>query len=91
MNVDDEYDAERIVLRVYGRQRNYFEALPLHPSQKIISRGKEFSEYEFNLKPEYEFRHAILALSHDAEVLAPQWFRDEIRWEAEEILKRYSK
>lgn len=89
VNLDDEYDCERIVVRIYGRQRLYFEALPLHNSQKRIAKTREYSDYEFFVRPEYEFRHAILALSYDAEVLSPQWFRDEIRWEAEEILKRY--
>ena len=89
VNLDDEYDCERIVVRIYGRQRLYFEALPLHSSQKRITRTREYSDYEFFVRPEYEFRHAILALSYDAEVLSPQWFRDEIRWEAEKILKRY--
>lgn len=89
VNLDEEYDSERIVVRIYGKQRLYFEALPLHFSQKRIARTREYSDYEFFVRPEYEFRHAILALSYDAEVLSPQWFREEIRWEAEKILKRY--
>lgn len=90
VNMDDDYDCEPIVLRVYGQQRDYIETLPLHKTQRLQCRTKEYSDYEFKLRPEYEFQHRILQLGFDAEVLSPQWLRDEIKWQAEEILKRYS-
>ncbi|MDE5902755.1 MAG: WYL domain-containing protein, partial [Muribaculaceae bacterium] len=38
---------------------------------------------------EYGFQRTILSLGSDAEILSPQWLREEIKWLAEEILKRY--
>ena len=90
VNLDEDYDCETVKIRVYGHQRHYIESLPIHKSQKLLKRGKEYSEYSFRLRPEYEFQHEILKMGFNAEVLSPQWLRDEIRQEAEEILKRYS-
>lgn len=87
--VDSDLDVEDVIVRVYGKQRNYFEGTPLHHSQKIIERKAEYTDYGFRLRPEYEFQHEILRLGPDAEVLSPQWLRDDMKWYAEESLKRY--
>ena len=89
VNVDNDYDCEKVILRVYGSQCVYVETLPIHKSQRLVNRAKDYTDYEFNLRPEYEFQHAILALGAAAEVLSPRWLRDEIKWIAEEIVKRY--
>ena len=89
VNLEDDYECEDVKLRVYGHQRHYFESLPLHKTQKLLKREKEYSEYSFKLRPEYEFQHEILKMGYNAEVLSPQWLRDEIRYQAEEILKFY--
>lgn len=90
INVDEEYDCEKIVLRVYGSQRAYIESLPLHKSQLLIAQTNDYSDYELTIRPEYEFRQAILALGPNAEILSPQWLREEIQWLAEGILKKYA-
>ncbi|MCM1503949.1 MAG: WYL domain-containing protein [Muribaculum sp.] len=88
--VDPDLDVEDVTVRVYGKQRNYFEGTPLHHSQKRINRTDEYSDYLFHLRPEYEFIHEILRLGEDAEVLSPQWVRDELRWHVTQSLKRYA-
>ena len=89
VNIDDDYDCETVVLRVYGKQRAYIDSLPMHFSQRIKDTNKDFSDYEFTIRPEYEFQRAILSLGPDAEILSPQWLREEIKWLGSEILKRY--
>lgn len=88
--LDDEYDCERVVVRMYGRQAQYLALLPLHKSQREIGRGKDYIDFEFHLRPEWEFVHEILRLGYEAEILSPQWLREEIRWQAEQIANRYS-
>lgn len=90
VNLEEDYECENVKIRVYGHQRHYIESLPLHKSQKLLKREKEYSEYSFKLRPEYEFQHEILKMGFNAEVLSPQWLRDEIKWQTEEILKLYS-
>lgn len=90
INLDDDFDCEKVVLRVYGNQRTYIETLPLHPSQRIKKTGEDFTDYEYNLRPEYQFQHEILRLGRTAEILAPAWLRDEVHWLATEIAARYA-
>ncbi len=90
VNLDDDYDAEEIIVRVYGKQRQYFESVPLHTSQNPIAHTQDYSDYQFHLRPEYEFQHEILRLGDDAEILSPDWLRDEIRDYAQAMLQRYS-
>ena len=90
INLDDEFDCEEVIIRIYGRQRAYLESLPIHKSQKIIFRGKEYSDYSLKVRPEYEFHRAILGMGEDAEVISPVWVRKNMRRIATEILARYS-
>lgn len=90
INVDDDFDCEKVVVRIYGKQRAYVDALPIHKSQKIINHTREYSDYQFTLRPEYEFQHEILRLGASAEVLSPLWLREEFSWIAGEMSKRYA-
>lgn len=87
--LDDEYDCERVVLRLYNKQAQYVSLLPLHKSQRVVARGKGYIDFEYELRPEWEFVHEVLRLGYECEVLSPQWLREEIKWQAEEIAKRY--
>lgn len=91
INVDDDYDIEEIKVRVYGRQRAYFESLPLHITQRIVESNIDYTDYIINVRPEYEFQHEMLRLGPDAEILSPQWLRDEMAWLNKEALKRYKR
>ena len=91
VNLEDDYECEDVKIRVYGHQRNYIESLPLHRSQRLLKREKDYSDYSFKLRPEYEFQHEILKMGFNAEVLSPQWLREDIKGQAEEILKLYQK
>ena len=90
VNIDDDFDCETVVVRVYGKHRAYIDSLPLHFSQRVKDKTADFNDYEFTIRPEYEFQRAILSLGSEAEILSPQWLREEIKWLAEEILKRYN-
>lgn len=91
VNLENDYECEDVTIRVFGHQRHYIETLPLHKSQRLVKREKEYSEYSLRLRPEYEFQHEILKMGFNAEVLSPQWLRDEMKWHAEEMLKLYSR
>lgn len=90
INLDDDFDCEKVVLRVYGKQRAYIETLSLHPSQRVMKTGEDFTDYEYNLRPECQFQHEILRLGRNAEVLAPAWLRDELHWLATGVAARYA-
>ncbi|MDE6006239.1 MAG: WYL domain-containing protein [Muribaculaceae bacterium] len=63
--------AETISLKVEKEQANYFISRPLHPSQKIISRGDNFVVMEVRLCPTYDFIMEILSHGPKVEITAP--------------------
>ena len=53
-------EAERVEIRVLGKQANYVRALPLHPTQRETERTAEYSVFEYRLAPTYDFRMELL-------------------------------
>lgn len=76
--VDEDYDVERIRIKVYYNQYPYFRALPLHHSQQEIEKTTEYIVFEYSLQPTFDFLQELLAHGNDVEVLSPQWLREEM-------------
>lgn len=89
VNVDDEYDVEDVKIKVFGNARYFIENLPMHKSQKIIDRNKDYTEFQLRLRPEPHFQQTLFKYGQDIEVLSPEWLRNEMVWRAEEMLRRY--
>jgi predicted DNA-binding transcriptional regulator YafY len=87
MNTDDK--AQRIVIRANAPYMNYVRTLPLHHSQKEIKTTDQYADFEFYLKPTFDFRQELLAQGHDVEVLLPAQLREEMKEMLEKMLGRY--
>ena len=87
MNTDDK--AQRIVIRANAPYMNYVRTLPLHHSQKEIKTTDQYADFEFYLKPTFDFRQELLAQGYDVEVLLPAQFRKEMKEMLEKMLGRY--
>ena len=87
MNTDDK--AQRIVIRANAPYMNYVRTLPLHHSQKEIKTTDQYADFEFYLKPTFDFRQELLAQGHDVEVLLPAQFREEMKEMLEKMLGQY--
>ena len=87
LSTDDK--AKRIVIRAYAPYMNYVRTLPLHHSQKEIKTTAQYADFEFHLKPTFDFRQELLAQGHDVEVLRPAPFRKEMKEMLEKMLGRY--
>ncbi|WP_418510799.1 helix-turn-helix transcriptional regulator [Corallibacter sp.] len=82
---------EHIVLKVSDLHLKYLESLPLHHSQKSKPHSDHgFAIVTYDLIPNYEFIIEILKMSIETEVLEPQWFRERIKKEVEQIYKKYT-
>lgn len=90
--MEEELDTEKIRVKVYNdyHRDDYLRTLPLHKSQIIIESSPEYTIFEYRLRPTDDFLSAVLALGGDAEVLAPQWFREYVREEVHRMMKRLS-
>ena len=69
---------EMVVLKVYGKQAQFFRSLPLHHSQEEIETQKDFSIFTYRLAPDYDFRQDILSFGDKVEVLKPDGLRNNI-------------
>lgn len=69
---------EHIVLKVTTAQANYLRDLPMHKSQKETQCNEEYSIFELDLKPTFDFQQEILWNGEEMEVLEPIWLRKEI-------------
>ena len=87
----EKYKVERIRLKVtdINHRRQYIRSLPLHDSQREVERYDDYSIFELQVMPAYDFIQPILAMSNEVEVLSPENVREEIaRW-VKEIAKLY--
>lgn len=69
---------------------NYLRTLPLHASQKELTSTEEYADFEYNLRPTFDFKQELLAQGDEVEVLELAEFRQEMKDIVQWILKRYS-
>ena len=69
---------EKVLLKVYGKQVQYFHSLPLHSSQEEIDVKRGYSIFSYYLAPDYDFKQDILSFGDSVEVLKPERLRKSI-------------
>lgn len=86
---DDGTKVETIKLKVYGLQRSYFRSLPLHHSQKEIESADDYSVFQYQVRPTFDFRQALLSKGSEVEVLEPVALREGMKNEIQNMKNRY--
>lgn len=86
---DEQIPIERIVIRAYDNHANYMRTLPIHPSQKEINTTENWADFEFKLRPTYDFIFKLLSMSSMIEVLSPTSLRKEIKSHIDEMSDIY--
>ena len=76
--VDSEVPMERVLLKVSAGQANYLRSLSLHHSQQEVETTADYSIFELNIRPTYDFVQEIMRNGDCLEVLEPLWLREEI-------------
>ena len=80
---------QRMVVRAYTPLPNYLRTLPLHHSQKELQSTDRYADFEYYLRPTFDFRQELLSQGEEIEILEPESFRREMVALYERILKRY--
>lgn len=80
---------ERIVIRVYGLTVKFFEQLPLHSSQKVISKGDDFVDFEYHVRCSIDLVNFVLSQGSSVQILSPKHLADKIQQKVTETLARY--
>ena len=81
---------ERVLLKVYGKQVQYFRSLPLHYSQEEEETHDDYSVFSYYLTPDYDFKQDILSFGDKVEVLKPEGVRKDMKRKISLILKQYN-
>jgi hypothetical protein len=89
INTDSKTRAQRIVLRAHDKSAYYLESLPIHSSQKVIGKGDGWTDFEYFVKPTFEFYQQILAQAGEVEVREPDNVKRTLKVYARKILSYY--
>lgn len=79
-------DAQEIILSFDCEQGNYIKALPLHPSQKIISENDDEITFSLFVVPTYDFLQEILSYGSRVKIIQPESLRQTIKKEITKML-----
>ena len=87
---DDDIGIETVQLKVYAPQDKYFDALPLHHSQRTVEVTEGHTVYEYRIRPTYDFVQELLSHGADVEVLQPPLLRSRLGDIAKEMVALYN-
>ncbi|MDO4671939.1 MAG: WYL domain-containing protein [Porphyromonadaceae bacterium] len=87
--IDRSIPIERIILKVLAPHCNYLESLPLHHSQRIITRDDESITFELHVRPTFDFYQALMAQTDMTEVLEPENVRQNMKQLIENMMDIY--
>jgi len=86
---DNSIKSEKVQLRFEINQANYIRSLPLHRSQKETKLTDTTVDFEYFLKPTYDFVQEVLKYGEFVEVLFPEWLRVEFIQKIEKMTIQY--
>lgn len=87
---DDDIGIETVQLKVYAPQDKYFDALPLHHSQRTVEVTEGHTVYEYRIRPTYDFVQELFSHGADVEVLQPSLLRSRLGDIAKEMVALYN-
>lgn len=85
----DGTTTEHVVLKVSTIQANYLRDLPMHSSQTETLQENDYSIFELDVKPTFDFQQEILWAGEEMEVLEPLWLRKEIAGKIKLMWNKY--
>ena len=80
---------QKIVLRAFGTQQFYMRDLPVHPTQRYLTHGDGYTDYEIKLRPSEDFMAYLLSCGQWLQVISPQSLVDRILESIESTKNRY--
>lgn len=87
--VGDGTMPERIVLRAYGLEPYYLHDLPLHHTQREVHVTKEYTDFEFYMRPTSDFKAHLMSSGEWLKVIEPKWLAKEMQNWLQAAIDRY--
>jgi len=86
---DDDLKTEQTILKITSEQAPYLRNLPLHHSQKEIKKKDNYSLFELDIRPTYDFVQQLLSYGSALEVIKPIDLRDTMIQEIKGMALQY--
>lgn len=81
--------AELVQIRVTSSYAPYLRSLPLHHSQREIEKTDDYAVFQYYIAPTNDFMSELRSILPQITVLTPQWLREQLRAEAQQVLERF--
>ena len=78
-----------VVIRTSNWVPDYLRTLPLHHSQREVAYTPDYTDFEFDIRPNNDFINKLMFYGESLEVLEPADLRLKIRQKLVESLKKY--
>jgi hypothetical protein len=78
-----------VTLSFTAREGRYIESLPLHRSQKLISKNDKEYQFTYFIAPTYDFQMELLSYGNQVKVLEPGTLRASIKRKLKEAIDMY--
>jgi predicted DNA-binding transcriptional regulator YafY len=85
----DGVDKVEVIIRASAIQARYLETKPLHHTQQIIQQHADYTDFAYQLRPNYELEARLLSLGERVEVLQPDSLRRQIQQRLQLALQHY--
>lgn len=80
---------EIVKIKVSAAQANYLRDLHLHESQQETEQTDDYSIFELQVRPTFDFQQELLMNGDDLEVLEPLWLRKELASKIKRMWNKY--
>lgn len=90
VSFNEDLKPYKIELRIEESLWPYIETKPLHGSQKVINKTKDYTDIILELIPNYELEALILQHGEKIQVLEPTELKTKIYNRIEKLLKKYN-
>ncbi len=78
VSMHNDKPKEVVVLRTFGKLKDYLRTKPLHHSQKYIGNVNGQATFTLEIIANYELESVLLSLGEELEVVSPEWLRSKI-------------
>lgn len=86
----DGYGEEcRVVLKAYKELPKYFKSQPIHHTQDILKETPEYTIFEYQMIPTFDFVQEIFLHAEQLEVLEPTYLRQLVKEKSDRLASLY--
>ena len=88
VRLDNDVPIQRVILRAHENERFILDRQKIHESQKLRYEGDGYYDFEYRLRPTFDFVSYLESQGRFIEVIEPLWLRKELLRVHREAMER---